>query len=46
MKYRPAFKHFLENEVNLNQDRINTLDTKIDVINRLLEEKLDGFQKI
>lgn len=45
MKNVNAFRDFLKQEVNLNQSRIDTLDQKIDIINSLLRENLDGFRK-
>jgi len=38
MELTAYFEHFLANEVNLNQDRINTIDEKIDVVENLLKD--------
>lgn len=45
MKHINDFKDFLDNKVNLNQSRIDTLDSKVEIITNLLQDKLDGYRK-
>lgn len=39
MKLNSYFKHFLENTVNLNQSRIDSLDTRVDAITNYLGQE-------
>lgn len=45
MELTAYFDHFLKNEVNLNQDRIDTIDEKISVVEGLLKSN-DVFKKL
>ena len=45
MKHIKYFNQFLENEVNLNKARIDTLNDKVRIITNLLKSKLAGYQK-
>ena len=45
MKNVNDFKDFLDNKVNLNQSRIDTLNSKVEIITTLLKDKLDGYRK-
>jgi hypothetical protein len=44
MKNVNDFKDFLDNEVNLNQSRIDKLDRKVEIITTLLKDKLNGYK--
>lgn len=45
MKHIPYFNHFLSETVNLNQNRLNTLNQRVETITSLLKAKLDGYRK-
>lgn len=45
MKNVNDFKDFLDNEVNLNQSRIDKLDKKVKIITTLLKDKLSGYRE-
>ena len=45
MKHIYYFDKFLNDHVNLNQTRIETLDGRVESITSLLESKLEGFRK-
>ncbi len=45
MKHTKYFNEFLEYEVNVNKTRLDTLKEKVKIIDNLLKEKLDGYQK-
>ncbi len=45
MRHTKYFNQFLENEVNLNKNRIETLDKKVKTISDYLNDKLDNYQK-
>ena len=45
MKHTKYFNQFLENEVNLNENRINILDQKVDTITSFLKGKLEDYQQ-
>ena len=45
MKQVQYFNEFLSNHVNLNQDRIDKLESRVITITDLLKKKLDGYRK-
>ncbi|MGD1818526.1 MAG: SMODS domain-containing nucleotidyltransferase [Pleomorphochaeta sp.] len=46
MKNANAFKSFLSDEINLNQNRIDTLEQKIESIKTLLKESYEDYIKV
>ncbi len=45
MKNESSFKNFLNDEVNLNQTRIDKLNEKVEIITTLLKDKLGKYEK-
>lgn len=44
MKHERFFNEFMENEVNLNKDRLNTLEEKTDSVVAFLKKKIKGYK--
>lgn len=45
MKHEQYFNDFLADHVNLNQNRLDTLESRVETITSLLKDKLDGYRK-
>ena len=45
MKHEQYFNDFLADHVNLNQTRLDTLESRVETITSLLKDKLDGYRK-
>ena len=45
MKHISYFDKFLKEKVNLNQSRLDTLDSKVEIITNLLKSKLPNYRK-
>ncbi|MCY4232675.1 MAG: SEC-C metal-binding domain-containing protein [Bacteroidetes bacterium] len=45
MKHTNYFNDFLNQKVNLNQSRLDTLDQRVQSVTTLLEQKLTGYRK-
>ncbi len=45
MKHEQYFNDFLADQVNLNQSRLDTLESRVKTISGLLKDKLDGYRK-
>ena len=45
MKHLKYFDDFMKENVNLNQDRLNTLNQKVGTVTKLLKSKLSGYRK-
>ena len=45
MKHEQYFNDFLVDHVNLNQSRVDTLDSRVETITDLLKDKFSGYRK-